>query len=141
MVDQETPHHRIKERSHLNLFLTFVNDSVSDTGDSTGTANSEMADERIEKSQALLLQTFPNDVLHLETSYMSNCRTMFSRISFHHEVYCTKETTPTLTVMQQEFYFHPLFGYSYIQGAYCNYWKSLHSKFPIDQVSVWHSRQ
>ena len=38
----------------FKLFSTCVIDSVNDTCDGTGTANSEMAGERTEESQALL---------------------------------------------------------------------------------------
>ena len=114
MVDK-TPHRRVEERSRLNLFSTSVNDSVNDIPDSTGTPNSETAGERTEdelqpRLQPPLLQTFPSDILPLETI----CQTgelRFQELAFT-VGHTAKEKTPTLTVTQRELYFHPPFGYT-----------------------------
>ena len=114
MVDK-TPHRRVEERSRLNLFSTSVNDSVNDIPDCPGTPNSETAGERTEdelqpRLQPPLLQTFPSDVLPLETI----CQTgelRFQELAFT-VGHTAKEKTPTLTVTQRELYFHPPFGYT-----------------------------
>ena len=75
-----------------------ANDSLNHTRDGTGTANSEMADEQTQESRALVPQTFPSDVLHLETI----CRTRelcFQELAFT-VGHTAKERTPTLTVTQ-----------------------------------------
>ena len=72
--------------------------SVNHTRDATGTANSETADEQTQESQALVPQTFPSDVLHLETIGQTG-ELRFQELAFT-VGHIAKEKTPTLIVTQ-----------------------------------------